>query len=101
MLDRPASNYRWTIVALLFFATSINYIDRQVIGLLKPTLEKEFNWNEKDYSYIVMAFQASYALGLLFFGRLIDRIGTKTGYILSIVTWSIAAMMHGLAKTTA
>jgi len=101
MLDKPASNYRWTIVALLFFATSINYIDRQVIGLLKPTLEKEFNWNEKDYGYIVMAFQASYALGLLFFGRLIDRIGTKTGYSLSIIAWSIAAMLHGVAKTTA
>lgn len=101
MPAKPVSNYRWTIVALLFFATSINYIDRQVISLLKPTLEKEFNWNEKDYGYIVMAFQASYALGLFLFGRLIDRIGTKAGYLLSIVSWSIAAMLHGVAKTTA
>jgi ACS family hexuronate transporter-like MFS transporter len=92
--------YRWVIVTLLFFATSINYIDRQVIGLLKPTLEREFDWNEKDYGYIVVAFQASYAIGLLLTGRLIDRIGTKLGYSASIVFWSVAAMLHAAAKTT-
>ncbi|MBS1668353.1 MAG: MFS transporter [Bacteroidetes bacterium] len=92
--------YRWVVVALLFFATSINYLDRQVIGLLKPTLDKAFNWDEKDYGYIVMAFQASYAVGLLIFGRLIDKIGTKLGYIISIIAWSIAAMGHALAKST-
>jgi ACS family hexuronate transporter-like MFS transporter len=92
--------YRWRICALLFFATTINYIDRQVIGLLKPTLEGAFHWTEIDYSHIVTAFSASYALGLLLFGRLVDKIGTKMGYILSIVVWSVAAMAHALAKTT-
>ncbi|MBA4168574.1 MAG: MFS transporter, partial [Chitinophagaceae bacterium] len=92
--------YRWVIVILLFFATTINYLDRQVIGLLKDTLSTQFEWSEKDYSSIVMAFSAAYALGLLFFGRLIDHIGTKKGYSISIIIWSIAAMAHGLAKTT-
>ena len=99
----PASKigtYRWTIVALLFFATTINYLDRQVIGLLKPVLEKEFLWSEKDYSGIVMAFQTMYALGLLVFGKLIDKIGTKLGYTISVVVWSVAAMMHAFATTT-
>jgi MFS transporter, ACS family, hexuronate transporter len=95
------SNYRWRICALLFFATTINYLDRQVIGLLKPVLEKDFGWTETDYSGIVMAFSAAYAIGLLGFGRVIDKIGTKLGYIISIVVWSIAAMAHALAKTTA
>lgn len=92
--------YRWRICALLFFATTINYIDRQVIGLLKPILEQDFQWTESQYSNIVMAFSASYAVGLLFFGRLVDKIGTKMGYTLSIIVWSIAAMAHALAKTT-
>jgi ACS family hexuronate transporter-like MFS transporter len=93
-------NYRWTVVALLFFATTINYLDRQVIGLLKPTLQQEFAWSEVDYSNVVIAFQAAYALGLLVFGRIIDKIGTKTGYIVSIVAWSIAAIGHAFARTT-
>ncbi len=93
-------NYRWVICSLLFFATTINYLDRQVMGLLKPVLEKEFNWTETDYSYIVMAFTASYAIGLVVFGRIIDKIGTKLGYTISITLWSIAAMCHALVKTT-
>lgn len=93
----PLGRYRWTIVALLFFATTINYLDRQVIGLLKPTLEKEFSWTETDFSRIVQAFTLSYALGLLVFGRIIDKIGTKLGYIISVVVWSVAAMAHALA----
>ncbi len=92
--------YRWVIVALLFFATTINYLDRQVIGLLKDDLSKEFNWSEKDYSNIVMAFSAAYAIGLLFFGRFIDHVGTKLGYSISVVLWSLAAMAHALAKST-
>ncbi len=96
----PVGRYRWVVVALLFFATTINYLDRQVIGLLKPTLEKEFNWTETDYSNIVIAFAASYALGLLVFGRIIDRIGTKLGYTISLIVWSIAAMLHAVAKST-
>ena len=92
--------YRWTIVALLFFATTINYLDRQVIGLLKPTLEKQFNWTETDYSNIVIAFQAAYAFSLLAFGGIIDKIGTKLGYTISIIMWSLAAIAHAAAKST-
>lgn len=92
-------NYRWLIVALLFFATTINYLDRQIIGLLKPTLEKEFSWSETDFAYIVMAFTAAYAIGLLFFGWLIDKIGTKAGYSWSVIIWSLSGMFHALARS--
>jgi MFS transporter, ACS family, hexuronate transporter len=92
--------FRWVIVTLLFFATSINYLDRQVIGLLKDNLAKDFNWSEKDYSNIVMAFTAAYAIGLLGFGKWIDRIGTRFGYTVSIVVWSFAAMAHAFARST-
>ncbi|GAB4492693.1 MAG: MFS transporter [Saprospiraceae bacterium] len=95
------TNYRWRVVALLFFATTINYLDRQVIGLLKPTLEKEFDWTETGYSRIVLAFSAAYALGLLLFGRFIDKIGVKRGYTIAIVSWSVAAIAHAAAFTTA
>jgi ACS family hexuronate transporter-like MFS transporter len=91
-------NYRWIIVSLLFFATTINYIDRQIIGLLKPILEVEFNWSESDFAHIVMAFTAAYAIGLLVMGRLIDKIGTRTGYALIITLWSIAGMLHAFAR---
>lgn len=93
-------SFRWIVCGLIFFATTINYIDRQVIGLLKPELEEVFNWSEDDYSRIVMAFTASYALGYLFFGRLIDLIGTKVGYAVSVFFWSIAAMAHALVSST-
>ncbi len=92
-------HYRWLIVSLLFFATTINYIDRQIIGLLKPILEKEFSWSETDFARIVMAFQAAYAVGLLLAGRLIDRTGTRIGYAISIVVWSIAGMLHAVARS--
>ena len=92
-------NYRWIVVAMLFFATTINYLDRQIIGLLKPTLEREFNWSETDFAYIVMAFTAAYALGLLSFGWLIDRIGTKAGYAWSVIIWSLSGMLHALARS--
>ena len=92
-------NYRWLIVVMLFFATTINYLDRQIIGLLKPTLETEFNWSETDFAYIVMAFTAAYAVGLLFFGWLIDKIGTKAGYSWSVVIWSLSGMFHALARS--
>jgi ACS family hexuronate transporter-like MFS transporter len=100
MNSTKIGRYRWTICALLFFATTINYIDRQVIGLLKGDLEVQFRWTETDYSYIVIAFSAAYAIGLLAFGRFVDKIGTKTGYAISLVVWSIAAMAHALAKST-
>ena len=90
-------NFRWAICSLLFFAATINYIDRQVIGILKPTLTEQFGWSELDYSWIVFAFQTAYAIGLLFVGKLMDRIGTKIGFALAIVVWSIAAMAHAWA----
>lgn len=98
MFSSKIKNYRWLIVVLLFFATCINYLDRQVIGLLKPILEKEFGWKEIDYSHIVMGFTAAYAVGLLLMGKFIDRIGTKIGYAVSVILWSVAGMFHALAK---
>jgi ACS family hexuronate transporter-like MFS transporter len=93
------SHYRWIICALLFFATTINYVDRQVIGLLKQTLQGQIGWNEIDYSNIVFAFQLAYAIGLLFAGRILDRLGTRQGFSLSVFFWSIAAMAHALAHS--
>ncbi len=88
---------RWLICGLLFFASTINYIDRQVLGLLKPVLEKDLGWNEADYGWIVSAFQIAYGLMMPIAGRVIDWLGVKVGYTLSVVVWSIAAMGHALA----
>lgn len=95
----PRKKYRWIIVALLFFATAINYLDRQIIGLLKPILESEFSWTETDYARIVMAFTAAYAIGLLLLGKFIDSVGTRIGYAATIIFWSIAGMMHAFARS--
>jgi len=91
-------NYRWTVCALIFFATTVNYLDRQVIGILKPLLESDLGIGEKAYSQIIMAFQLSYAFGMVIAGRLIDKFGTKIGYGASVILWSIAAMGHAFAK---
>ena len=99
-LSTQPTNYRWVIVALLFFATTINYLDRQVIGLLKPLLEKQFNWTESDYGNIVTVFTAFYGVSTLLAGYIIDRVGTKIGYIWAILIWSLAAMGHALAGGT-
>jgi ACS family hexuronate transporter-like MFS transporter len=88
---------RWSICALLFFATTINYVDRQVIGILSKDLQGIFHWTEIDYGNIVAAFNAAYALGLLLAGRLIDRFGTKIGYAAALTVWSLAAMAHAFA----
>ena len=96
--SKPSGSYRWTVCALIFFATTINYLDRQVIGILKPILESDLNIGEKEYSYIVMAFQLFYAFGMVLAGRLIDKFGTKIGYGIAVIFWSIAAMGHALAK---
>lgn len=93
-------NYRWVICALLFFATTINYVDRQILGYLKPTLELEFNWTESDYANIVTVFAGCYALGYIIFGNIIDKVGSKLGYSISIVIWSIAAIAHAFVKST-
>jgi ACS family hexuronate transporter-like MFS transporter len=93
----PVGRFRWTICGLLFFAATINYIDRQVIGILKPTLQAEFGWSEIDYGDIVFAFQLAYGIGLLAAGRMIDRLGARTGFGVAIVIWSVAAMAHAEA----
>jgi ACS family hexuronate transporter-like MFS transporter len=99
--DRPvvaaAGRHRWTVCALLFFATTINYMDRQVLGLLAPELEKQLGWSEQQYGNITAAFQGAYALGLLTVGRVLDRIGTRRGFTYAISAWSVAAMAHALA----
>jgi len=95
---KKIGNYRWTICALIFFATTINYLDRQVIGILKPLLESDLDIGEKAYSHIVMAFQFFYAFGMVVTGRLIDKWGTKIGYGIAVIFWSLAAMGHALAK---
>ena len=100
-MTERVGRYRWTICALLFFATTINYMDRQVLALLAPTLQKEIGWSEADYGAIVSWFTAAYAVGALTAGRLIDRIGVRKGFIGAIVVWSVAAMSHALASTAA
>jgi ACS family hexuronate transporter-like MFS transporter len=95
---KKKGNYRWTVCALIFFATTVNYLDRQVIGILKPILESDLNIGEAAYGYIIMAFQLFYAVGMVIAGRLIDKFGTKIGYGISVAIWSIAAMGHALAK---
>ena len=97
----PGIGYRWTICALLFAATTINYIDRQVLGILAPTLQGEIGWSESDYGDIVSWFSFAYALGFLGMGRLLDRIGVRKGFSFAIVAWSLAAMGHAFARTTA
>ena len=99
MKTKLSTNYRWRICALIFFATTINYLDRQVIGILAPTLEKYFAWTEMQYSYIITAFNFAYAAGMLFFGYIIDKIGPKKGYTVAISIWSISAMAHSFAKS--
>ena len=97
-MKNEIGNYRWRIVALLFFATTINYIDRQVIGILKPFISSDLEWNENDYGHIVTAFQAAYALGMLLTGRFLDKFGTRFGYLWAVIVWSIAGMAHAAAR---
>jgi MFS transporter, ACS family, hexuronate transporter len=98
-LPPKAGGMRWTIVGLLFFATTVNYIDRTMFGILAPGLGKELGWGENDYGNIVTAFQAAYAIGFLIFGRIIDIFGPRIGYAIAIVIWSIGHMAHGFAST--
>jgi len=91
---QSVGKYRWTICGLLFFATTVNYLDRQVLSLLAPKLSEEFGWSNSDYANITAVFQFIYAISMLFAGRIIDKLGTKMGYILAIVVWSLGAIMH-------
>lgn len=100
VVSRPATSHiRWTVCALLFFATTINYVDRQVLSILAKTLETSIGWNSIQYGYITAAFQAAYGVGLLMAGRLIDRLGTLMGYAIAIALWSVAAMLHSAATS--
>lgn len=98
-MDKPViGRYRWTICGLVFFATTINYLDRAVISLLKSTLSVEMHWDDGDYANIEIAFKIAYAIGLLFAGRVIDKIGTKSGYAWATGLWSLAAVVHAFAS---
>ncbi|TYC78526.1 MFS transporter [Novosphingobium sp. BW1] len=90
--------YRWLIVTLLFAATAVNYVDRQMIGVLKPTLEAEFNWSESDFAGIIFWFQLAYAIGYLSFGKVVDGLGARLGYTIAIVIWTISHVAHGFAS---
>ncbi|SAK01429.1 putative hexuronate transporter [Burkholderia multivorans] len=98
---RAASRYRWTVCALLFFATVINYMDRQILGLLAPMLQHDIGWTQVQYGRIVMAFSAFYAIGLLGFGRIVDWLGTRISYAVAMLVWSIAAMLHAAVGSVA
>ncbi len=93
-MPQAIGKYRWTICALLFFATTVNYLDRQVLSLLAPQLSNEFKWSNSDYANITAVFQFVYAISMLFAGRIIDKLGTKAGFVWAIVIWSIGAIMH-------
>src|SRR5881628_1148026 len=93
-ISRPAGNFRWVICTLLLIGVTKNYMDRQVLGVLKTTLQHDLGWNEIDYSNLVFAFQAAYAAGMVLVGRLIDRLGTRVGYAASMIFWSVASMAH-------
>lgn len=92
-------NYRWRILCLFFLATTINYIDRQIIAILKPFIAKDLGWSEADYGFIITGFQVAYAVGMLLTGWFLDKFGTRIGYLWSIVIWSMAAMGHALARS--
>ena len=94
---RPPRGYRWTVVALLFGATVINYVDRQMIGILKPTLAADLKWSETDFSNVIFFFSLAYAIGYICFGRIVDRVGTRLGYTIAFVVWQFAHIAHGFA----
>jgi MFS family permease len=95
----PRGRYRWVICALLFFATTINYVDRGVLGVLAPSLQEEIGWTDTQYGDINAAFSLAYAIGFLVLGRFIDRVGTRAGYAIALVAWSLAAAGHALASS--
>src|SRR3954463_16781292 len=91
-----ATRFRWFICTILFIGTTINYIDRQILALLKPMLDESLHWTNEQYGEVNSVFQASYALSYIYFGWFIDRVGVKFGYTISIIAWSLAALAHGL-----
>ena len=99
MPQNAIGKYRWTICALLFFATTINYLDRQVLSLLQPLLSEKFGWSNTNYANIASTFQFVYAISMLFAGRFIDRLGTKHGYAIALIIWSVGAIIHAYAES--
>ena len=97
---KPVGRVRWVICALLFVAIALSYVDRLVISVLKPTLQQQYHWSEQGYGDVVFWFQASYGVGLLFAGRLLDRIGPRLGYLLAMGVWTAAHMAHALVRST-
>src|SRR6476646_597836 len=95
----PSGYFRWIICTLLLLGVTKNYMDRQVLGVLKTTLQHNFGWNEIDFGNLVFAFQAAYAAGMLVVGRLVDRLGVRLGYALTMIFWSLASMGHALASS--
>ena len=96
-MKQAIGKYRWTICSLLFFATTVNYLDRQVLSLLKPTLEDIYGWTNSQYADIAATFQFTYAIALLLAGRIVDKLGTKRSYSWAIILWSVGAIIHALA----
>ncbi len=97
-LNQTVGNYRYRILALVFMATTLNYFDRSIVGVMAPTLQKLFDWSNKDYAAIMVSFKIAYGAGLLFMGGTIDRLGTKIGYTLSIAIWSLFGMLHAAIR---
>src|SRR5271157_4886700 len=96
-ISAGVGHFRWVICSLLLFGVTKNYMDRQVLGVLKTTLQHDLGWNEIDYSNLVFAFQTAYAIGMIVVGRIIDRLGTRLGFALAMVFWSLASMGHAIA----
>lgn len=97
MIDTQHGRFRWTIIALLFSATTINYLDRQILSLLQPVLAETYSWTNADYANIASTFQIAYALSMLFVGRIVDKMGIKSSYAWAIIIWSAGAMLHAFA----
>ena len=93
------TNFRWVVVALLFYSTTIVYFDRVILGILAPFITKEIGWSEQEYGYVVFAFQLTYAIGPLFIGYIIDRLGTRRGFSLAVIIWAIASLSHAAARS--
>ncbi len=98
---RRAGHLRWFVCGLLFYATTVNYIDRQVLGILKPVVSHELGWSEENFGWVIFAFQTAYAIMMPIAGRIIDWLGTRAGYALAVLVWSLAAMSHALARSAA
>jgi len=101
MATAAGSRYRWTICALLFYATTLNYLDRQILSILAPILQRDYGWTEAQYGYVITSFQIAYGISMALFGRLIDALGTRAGYALSVAVWGLSSLSHTLWSSPA